>query len=406
MNRSMMLVALLVALACQPIVAQQSTQQEPDPVSAREQHIRDAGTEFCKYAHAVGMECPARPINPVWLARKQRPVEKVILPANTRVELRLDQNLDTRKLAVGDRIKFSVVRDVSLGGMVVIPAGAEAWGTADAGSGKQRWCRGDALDISVGGTYSLTGEMVSLRGGEAAEGESRNCENWGGLLIGYWVHGFPLLAPRGARVDASVASETSFDVDLLRTIAARMETERVLSADGMAIIHIYRSDYNDDGTQRLHADFSEIARLDPGRVVLVGTPHPELDFHEAIEKGINPNLVTGGGRQKLMLDEEPLAQLPNGHFFTIKLRPGRHAFKSGDTTLLVDLRSGAELYLRMYSHHRFLKKAVPYMEFVAQQEGYDDSFVLAPANSGEVFALRQDLPRAAETSLAASTERH
>jgi hypothetical protein len=93
-----------------------------------------------------------------------------ILPANTEVMLRLDQEVNSKKVRVGDTFKLSVLQDVMLGNFVVIPRGTPATGSVTWRTGKGAFGKSAKMEITMS-SINLNGRQISVTGNFRQEGE-------------------------------------------------------------------------------------------------------------------------------------------------------------------------------------------------------------------------------------------
>ena len=93
-----------------------------------------------------------------------------VLPANTEVMLRLDQEVNSKKVRVGDTFKLSVLQDVMLGNFVVIPRGTPATGSVTWRTGKGAFGKSAKMEVTMN-SINLNGRPISVTGNFRQEGE-------------------------------------------------------------------------------------------------------------------------------------------------------------------------------------------------------------------------------------------
>lgn len=93
-----------------------------------------------------------------------------VLPANTEVMLRLDQEVSSKRMRVGETFKLSVLQDVMLGNYIVIPRGSPASGSISYRTGKGAFGKSAKMEITMG-SIDLNGKMIPLTGNFRQEGE-------------------------------------------------------------------------------------------------------------------------------------------------------------------------------------------------------------------------------------------
>jgi hypothetical protein len=97
----------------------------------------------------------------------------LIVPDGTPVTLRLAENVSSAHARVGDRLDFIVVKDVSLEGFTVIPAGTMARGTVTRVKGKRFLGIGGNVALKLDSVELVNGDRVSLQASLEVKGHSR-----------------------------------------------------------------------------------------------------------------------------------------------------------------------------------------------------------------------------------------
>lgn len=111
-----------------------------------------------------------------------------VLPANTEVLLRLDQEVSSKKMRMGDTFRLTVLQDVMLGNFVVIPRGTPASGSISYRTGKGAFGKSAKMEITMG-SINLNGRMIPLTGNFRQEGEGNT-----GATVGTAVAAGPFAA--------------------------------------------------------------------------------------------------------------------------------------------------------------------------------------------------------------------
>ena len=99
--------------------------------------------------------------------------EKLTIPEATPVTLRLAENVSSAHAKVGDPLDFVVVKDVSVGGFTVIPAGTIARGSVTRVSGKRFLGIGGNVAFKLDSVDLVNGDPVGLRARMDVKGRSR-----------------------------------------------------------------------------------------------------------------------------------------------------------------------------------------------------------------------------------------
>jgi len=81
----------------------------------------------------------------------------------TPIKLRLGENLSSETNKTGDQVPFEVTEEVDVDGVAVIPKGAQALATVTNAEPKRRMGRGGKLDVNVDSVRLADGEKVQLR---------------------------------------------------------------------------------------------------------------------------------------------------------------------------------------------------------------------------------------------------
>ncbi len=98
---------------------------------------------------------------------------RLTIPDGTPVKLRLAENVSSAHASRGDRLDFVVVRDVSVGGFTVIPAGTMARGTVTGVKGKRFLGIGGRVALKLDSVELANGDQVGLRAHMDVKGASR-----------------------------------------------------------------------------------------------------------------------------------------------------------------------------------------------------------------------------------------
>lgn len=93
-----------------------------------------------------------------------------VLPANTEVMLRLDEEVSSKKVKVGDSFRLTVLQDVMLGNFVVIPRGTPATGAVSYRTGKGAFGKSAKMEITMN-SIDLNGRKIPVTGNFRQEGE-------------------------------------------------------------------------------------------------------------------------------------------------------------------------------------------------------------------------------------------
>ena len=108
---------------------------------------------------------------------------RVTIPDGTLVSLRISQNVSSARARVGDRLNVVVVRDVSVAGFTVIPAGAAARGSHTGVKGRRLMGIGGRVTLKLDSVELINGDRVGLRASREVEGGSRTTLMVAGMIV-------------------------------------------------------------------------------------------------------------------------------------------------------------------------------------------------------------------------------
>ena len=110
-----------------------------------------------------------------WVSAQERSANPATLtiPDGTPIKLRLAESVSSAHARVGDRLDFIVVRDVSVEGFNVIPAGTIAHGSITGVKGKRLLGMGGKVILKLDSVELINGERAGLRAHLEVRGRSR-----------------------------------------------------------------------------------------------------------------------------------------------------------------------------------------------------------------------------------------
>lgn len=113
----------------------------------------------------------------------ERQTGNAVLPANTEVLLKMNQEVTTKgdTWSVGDQFKLTVVEDVMLGEYVVIPRGTPAWGKITWMTNKGAFGKSGKMDIELE-YLEMGGRRIKVDGTFRQEGEGNTLATVGGVI--------------------------------------------------------------------------------------------------------------------------------------------------------------------------------------------------------------------------------
>ena len=98
---------------------------------------------------------------------------RLTIPDGTPIHLQLAQNVSSEHARIGDRLDFVVVKDVSLGGFTVIPAGTMATGSVTRVRGRRFLGIGGRVALKLDSLELANGDQLRLRARLDVKGRSR-----------------------------------------------------------------------------------------------------------------------------------------------------------------------------------------------------------------------------------------
>ena len=97
---------------------------------------------------------------------------RLTIPDGTPVKLQLAENISSSHAHVGDGVDLIVVKNVSLEGLTVIPAGTMARGSITGIRGRRLLGIGGKVSLTVDALQLVNGDRVKLRGSKEVKGGS------------------------------------------------------------------------------------------------------------------------------------------------------------------------------------------------------------------------------------------
>jgi LssY C-terminus len=105
------------------------------------------------------------------------------IPDGTPVKLRLAESVSSAHARVGDPLDFVVVRDVSVGGFTVIPAGTMARGSITGVKGRRFLGLGGQVSLKLDSVDLVNGDRVGLSASKKIKGGSRTKLMVGAMIL-------------------------------------------------------------------------------------------------------------------------------------------------------------------------------------------------------------------------------
>lgn len=153
-----------------------------------------------------------------------------MLPKGTVIKLELMEPLSSQENKTGDVVRYSVVGNVAIDGVVLIKSGAGATGKVVDAKPAKGWGKGGKLDISVEEVEAVDGSKVLL---VASMGEGKS---WAGLktiggvallglAFGGAIKGKKVSIPKGTQVDVYVEKDAAISTNIVKNVEKQIASK-------------------------------------------------------------------------------------------------------------------------------------------------------------------------------------
>jgi len=144
------------------------------------------------------------------------------LEDGTPVKIRIARTVSSADAHVGETVDFEVLEEVRVGSLLIIPKGGVAWGTVTEAQSKRRMVRGGKLDMNIDSVRLADGEKVALRAVKEVKGGGHTGAMTGAMVgtaivffpaapLFLFMHGKDITIPKGTEVTAYING--NFPVD-------------------------------------------------------------------------------------------------------------------------------------------------------------------------------------------------
>ncbi len=141
----------------------------------------------------------------------------------TAVKMRLAETISSSNAKVGQQVPFEVTDDVVVQGVTVLPKGAQALASVTDASPKKSMGRGGKLDVNVDSARLADGEKVQLRAVQDNKGGGHTAVMTGAMVataivffpaapLFLFIHGKDITIPKGTEVTAFVQGDMRLDM--------------------------------------------------------------------------------------------------------------------------------------------------------------------------------------------------
>jgi hypothetical protein len=141
----------------------------------------------------------------------------------TAIKLRLAETISSSNAKVGQQVPFEVTEDVVVQGVTVLPKGAQAIATVTDANAKKSMGRGGKLNVNVDSARLADGEKVQLRAVQENKGGGHVGAMTGAMVatsivffpaapLFLFIHGKDITIPKGTEVTAFVEGDMKLDM--------------------------------------------------------------------------------------------------------------------------------------------------------------------------------------------------
>jgi hypothetical protein len=144
------------------------------------------------------------------------------LEDGTPVKLRTARTISSADAHTGDTVDFEVLEDVFAKDVLLIPKGGIAWGTVTDAQPKRRMARGGKLDVNIDSVRLADGEKAPLRAVKDVKGGGHTGAMTGAMVgtaivffpaapLFLFMHGKDISIPKGTEITAYISGDTRLD---------------------------------------------------------------------------------------------------------------------------------------------------------------------------------------------------
>jgi len=173
----------------------------------------------------------------------QNSSSRPVLEDGTPVRLRIAETVSSADAHVGDTVDFEVLEEVKVGELLVIPKGGTAWATVTEAESKKRMARGGKLNMNIDSVRLADGEKAALRAVKEVKGGGHTGAMTGGMVATaivffpaapffLFMHGKDISIPKGTEITAYVNGD--FGIDIARFQDSGQNSQAASKAPGTA----------------------------------------------------------------------------------------------------------------------------------------------------------------------------
>lgn len=148
--------------------------------------------------------------------------EKIVLQDGTPLKLRVGRTMSSADAKTGETVDFEVLEEVKVGDFIVIPRNGTALGTVTRAKPKGRMGKGGKLDINIDSVRLANGEKVALRAVKETKGGGSTGAMTGAIVASsilffpaapffLLMKGKDITIPKGTEITAYVNGDITLD---------------------------------------------------------------------------------------------------------------------------------------------------------------------------------------------------
>jgi hypothetical protein len=145
------------------------------------------------------------------------------LEDGTPIKLRISQTVSSADARVGQIVDFEVLEEVKVGDTLIVPKAGIAWATVTEAQSKRRMGRGGKLDMNIDSVRLADGEKIALRAVKDAKGGGHVGAMTGAIVatsivffpaapLFLFMHGKDITIPKGTEIIAFVNGDVPLEM--------------------------------------------------------------------------------------------------------------------------------------------------------------------------------------------------
>ena len=159
----------------------------------------------------------------------QKSGSTLVLEDGTPIKLRLARTISSADETVGDQIDLEVIEELQIDNVIVIPKGSVALATVTSAQAKRRMARGGKLDINIDTVRLANGQKAALRAVKNTKGGGHTGAMTGAIVatsLVLWpaaplfllMHGKDVTIPKGTPITAYIEGNMNLDARAFRAV--------------------------------------------------------------------------------------------------------------------------------------------------------------------------------------------